>query len=361
MIPLLVDLETEWRGGQNQFLLLLKGLYEHGHAAELIAARGSVLGHRAAKAGICVHHVSRGRFRLPAAAKIRALVSEGRFDLVHVNESHALTAAWLARAHRHVPLIISRRVGYPLKQGRLAKARYFAAHRIIANSQWVAERTAESGGPKEKITVVYEGVGLPSALTMEQKQMARDRWGMTPEQILIGCAGVLSPDKGQEWVIRALPLLQKQFPASRLVLAGGGPDRMRLEGIAREAGVLNSVIFAGFVKEMETVYPALDVFVFPALFEGLGTSLLAAMSYAIPCITYVGCALGEIVEDGRYGLQVEPRNAEKIAEAANRLLSNRAWAERLGLAGRERIAEKFSDEKMTEETVRVYQECMKTS
>jgi len=90
MVPLLVDLEREWRGGQNQFLLLLKGLYERGHAAELLAAKGASLGYRAEKAGICVHYTSRHSLRITAARKVHRLMSDGRFDLVHVNESHAL-------------------------------------------------------------------------------------------------------------------------------------------------------------------------------------------------------------------------------------------------------------------------------
>ncbi|HUL15970.1 MAG TPA: glycosyltransferase family 4 protein [Terriglobales bacterium] len=358
MIPLLVDLETEWRGGQNQFLLLLTGLYEHGHAAELLVSEGSVLGHRAAKAGFCVHHVSRGMLRLPAAKKIRKLMSDGRFDVVHVNESHALTAAWLARAHKRAPLIISRRVGYPLANRKLARARYFAARRIIANSHWVAERAAESGAPKEKITVVYEGVRIPPIPTAEDRERARARWGVSAEQILTGCVGVLSPDKGQEWVIRALRELQREFPACRLVLAGEGPDRARLEGVAREAGVLNSVLFAGFVKDMEAIYQALDLFVFPALYEGLGTSLLAAMSFGIPSITYFGCALGEIVENGVSGIQVEARKPEEIAAAAAKILRDPKWAAALGGAGRKRIEGKFSAEAMVEGTIKIYHEAL---
>ena len=53
MIPLIVDLDTEWRGGQNQALLLLKGLYERGHAAELLTAKGSSLGHRLSQGAVC--------------------------------------------------------------------------------------------------------------------------------------------------------------------------------------------------------------------------------------------------------------------------------------------------------------------
>ncbi len=114
MIPLIIDLETEWRGGQNQALLLLKGLYERGHAAELVAAKGSSLGHRALKANICVHHVSRGMLKVSAAAKIWSTLREGRIELVHANEAHAVTAAWLAGAAAKLPFVISRRVGYPL-------------------------------------------------------------------------------------------------------------------------------------------------------------------------------------------------------------------------------------------------------
>src|SRR6478609_7483619 len=112
--PLLVDLETAWRGGQNQALLLLKGLRDRGHQPELVAATNSALGQRAAAAGIPVHYVSRGFFRLAAALKIRQLLASSRFDLVHANEAHAVSAAWLAGTHKRAPFVIWRRVGYPI-------------------------------------------------------------------------------------------------------------------------------------------------------------------------------------------------------------------------------------------------------
>ena len=354
MIPLLVDLEPEWRGGQNQFYLLLKGLYERGHAAELLAAKGSSLGHRAAKAGICVHYTSRGSLRLKAASAVKALMSDGRFDVVHVNESHALTAAWLARAHRQVPLIISRRVGYPIGQGFFSRARFNAAARIVANSEWVLEQAVASGAPREKLTVIYEGVEIPVAVTPEIRNAARKRWGVRASQQLLGCAGVLLEDKGQEWVIRALGKLRQKFPGCTLLLAGEGAYRPQLESLVKQLNLQDAVIFAGFVRDVESFYQALDVFVFPALFEGLGTSLLAAMAHAIPSVTYFGCALGEIVEDDISGLQVEPRNPDALAEAIRRILSDTNFAERLASSGRQRIGEMFSADRMVDRTLRLY-------
>jgi glycosyltransferase involved in cell wall biosynthesis len=355
MIPLLVDLEREWRGGQNQFLLLLKGLYERGHAAELLAAKGSSLGHRAEKAGICVHYTSR-RSLLTAARKVRALMKDERFDVVHVNEARALSATWLARTHRKAPLLISRRVGFPLGKGYVSRVRFRAASRIIANSNWVAEQAAASGAPKDKLTVVYEGVEIPSLPTAAARHEDRMRWGVREQDRLLGCAGVLLEDKGQEWVIRALAKLQREFPNAKLLLAGEGRDRARLQRLVSELQLQDTVIFAGFVKDVEAFYRAIDIFVFPALFEGLGTSLLAAMAHSVPSVTYFGCALGEIVENGKSGLQVEPRNPDALASAMRKFLSDARFASSIGAQGRCRIQAIFSADRMVEETLRLYRE-----
>jgi L-malate glycosyltransferase len=353
--PLLVDLETAWRGGQNQALLLLKGLHARGHAAELVAAEGSALGERAACEDIPVHFVSRGMLRLLAARKIRALLRTGRFDLLHANEAHAVSAAWLAGAHKCVPLVISRRVGYPIGQSRIARARYLAAARIVANSQWVAEQAAASGAPRDKLTVVYEGAEIPPKFTPEQKQAARKRWGISGDAPLLGCVGVLLPDKGQEWLIRALDEVRKEFPGAKLLLAGDGPGRARLESLAQQLGVAEAVIFAGFVPDVENVYAALNVFLLPSLFEALNNSLLAAMAYEVPSISFNRGALGEIIEDGRSGLLVEPKDVPALTNAALSILRDRTHAAKMGEAARKRVAENFSAQRMIEGTIAVYE------
>jgi len=141
-----------------------------------------------------------------------------------------------------------------------------------------------------------------------------------------------------------------------LLLAGDGLDRARLERIVAGLNLEDAVIFAGFVRTIGAFYRALDVFVFPALFEGLGTSLLAAMAHSVPSVTNFGCALGEVIENGISGLQVEPRNPDALAHALSRILSDREFATSLGTAGRQRIERFFSAERMVEETLRVYRD-----
>jgi len=360
VIPLIVDLEMEWRGGQNQALLLLRGLYERGHAAELVAAHGSSLSHRAKKFGIYVHSVSRGLFRLPAVKVIRSLLAEGRFELVHANEAHAVTATWLALGKKNLPFVISRRVGYPIGKSWIAQARYRGANCIVANSQWVADQAVASGAPKDKIRIVHEGAEIPAQLKVTQRAQARKRWGVAEGAPLLGCVGVLLPDKGQEWLIRALAELRKDFPEVRLILAGDGPCRNELEKLAKELNLSPAVIFAGFVKDIESVYAALDVFLLPSFFEAFNNSLLSAMAYQIPSIAFRLGALAEIIEDGKSGLLVSGPDVDEICGAVKRILSDRNFARMLGEAGRTRVAENFTAEHMVEGMLKVYEEVLET-
>ena len=361
MKVLLVDLETTWRGGQNQALLILKGLRARGHVAELVAAKGSALGGRARESGVTVHYVSRELFRIPAAWQVRGLAASGRFDLVHANEAHAVTAAWLAGAHNYVPFVISRRVGYPIGKSRAARARYEAAVRIIANSHWVAEQAASSGAPGEKLTVVYEGAEIPSRFTEGQRNAARSRWGISGDTPLLGCVGVLLPDKGQEWLIRALAELLRNFPGAKLLLAGDGQGRAKLESLARDLGVADAVLLPGFVKDVASVYAALDVFLLPSFFEALNNSLLAAMAYEIPSIAFNRGALGEIIENEKNGLLVSGPDLPEICCAVTKILRDADYAAKLGGEGRNRVEEKFSAEQMVNGIVRVYQEVLAAS
>jgi len=354
-----VDLELAWRGGQNQALLILKGLLARGHEAELVAAKGSELGARAKTSGVPVHFVSRGMLRIPAALKIHKLLNTGHFEIVHANEAHAVSATWLAGAHRRAQFVISRRVGYPIGKGRIARARYAAAARIVANSNWVAEQAAASGAPREKLTVVHEGVEIPARASKEQRAAARARWGIAGDQPLLGCVGVLLPDKGQEWLIRALAELRKEFPDTKLLLAGDGPCRQQLERLAQELGVKNAVIFAGFVKEVEMAYAALDVFLLPSFFEALNNSLLAAMTYEVPSIAFNRGALGEIIEDGKSGLLVSGPDVNEICNATAKILRDREFARKLGQEGRQRVEQNFSATRMVEGIIRAYEQALK--
>jgi len=351
---LYVDLEPEWRGGQSQALLTLRGVRASGYAAELVAVGGCPLAQRAQAEGIPVHAVGPRARRFQTALLLRRLLAAGRFEVLHANEPHALTAAWLAGAHRRVAVVASRRVAYPLQDNPLALARYRAARRILAISRFVERSVLTSGLPANKVELVYEGVEVPTEPSAKARAAARRRWKVADNEKLLGCVGYLLPEKGQQFLIPALPSLHGHWASCRLLLAGDGSCRPRLEALARELGLETAVIFAGLVEDVSQVYAALDVFVFPSLAEPLGTSLLAAMAYGLPVVAVASGGVPEYVEDRRSGLLVGQPDAGLMAAAVGQLLEDAEFAKHLGLAARETIRQRFSADIMVANTLRVY-------
>jgi len=352
---LVADLERVWRGGQEQALLLMTGLKRRGHCAELVAVRDSAIASRAQAAGIRVHAVADRARRIGAARRLRQLIREKRFDLVYANEAHALTAAWLARAHSHVPLAAARRVAFPLSRSPISLARYRAAARIVAISQAVRSELLAAGLDAKRIEVVPDGVEIPDPIRPEARLRARERWGLPADATVIVNAGALSAEKGHALLIEAFARLQRESGTCRLLIAGDGPLRAHLERQAQEAGLAGAVTFAGFVSDVDSVYRAGDLFVFPSLHEGAGTSLLRAMAFGLPVLALARGGVTEIIEDGRNGILVAKPSAEGLAWAAKGMLGDRELRERLSLAARETVASKYSVDRMLDDTARIFE------
>lgn len=355
---LFADLEREWRGGQSQALLTLLGLRERGDKVELLTAQDSPLAEHAAKGGIVVHQVPRLGLRAWAAAALRGLVAGDGFDLVHLNEPHALAAAWLARAHKRLPLLLSRRIGFPLRKNPVSQALYRALDRFVANSRDVARSLVDSGISEDRISIVNEGVEIPVLPTQEQRNSGRKHWGIKDHEFLFGCVSVFVPEKGQRYLIEALPKVRAAHPEARLILAGDGACRAELQTLAKKVQQSKVVLFPGFVKDVAQVYAALDAFAFPSEFEGLGTALQAAMAYGLPCISTKRGALSEVVDHDRTALVVEPEAGE-IATAMLRLLDDENLRRRLAEAGRREVEERFSAGRMVQNTIDVYEDVLR--
>jgi glycosyltransferase involved in cell wall biosynthesis len=355
---LFVDLEHEWRGGQDQALLALVGFIRAGHAATLVAVEDGALAGRARAQGVEVHGVPARAKRLGATRRLRQLVRQERYDIVHANEPHALTAAWLAGAHRRAALVVSRRIALPLQRNALALARYRAAGRILAVSQFVAASLGNAGLPAHRVEVVYDGVEVLPLPTAREREEARRHWDVPQGEALLGCVGYLLPEKGQRHLVSALALLREDFPGARLLLAGGGACRVELEALAKALKVGSRVIFTGHVEDVQRVYAALDVFVLPSRAEPLGSSLLMAMGCGLPVVALESGGVPEVIVSGRDGLLVNEPRGEKIAGALagamREVLSTPERAAALGAAARKTIEERFSAERMVRETLRTY-------
>ena len=206
--------------------------------------------------------------------------------------------------------------------------------------------------------VVPDGVEIPPTVSAEARQGARERWNIAPAERVLALVASFTAEKGHALLLEAFAELHRgategRRPRCRLLLAGDGPLRGALERQAAALGIANAVIFAGFVAEVGAVYGACDLFVFPSLHEGGGTSLLDAMAQALPVIATATGGIAEIVEDERNGLLADA-TPQSIAAAAARLLGAPELAQRLGVAARETVAARFSACRMVSDSLAVF-------
>jgi glycosyltransferase involved in cell wall biosynthesis len=353
---LVADLERVWRGGQEQAVLLMAGLKRRGHGVELVAVRESAIAMRAQSAGIRVHEVSDGARRIGASRRLRRLIRERRFDLMYANEAHALTAAWLARTHCYVPLVAARRVAFPLSRSAISRARYRAAARILAISEAVCGELLAAGLDAARIVVVPDGVEVPEPISAATRERARKRWGFRADEIAIVNVGALTAEKGHALLIEAFAKLRREMANCKLLIAGEGRLRARLEAQAREAGLGSAIMFGGFVPDVDSVYTAGDLFIFPSLQEGAGSSLLRAMAYGLPVLALAGGGVTEIIEDGGNGILVRQAGPADLAWAAKGILGDKELRERLSGAARETVASRYSADRMIDATARIFEE-----
>lgn len=357
---LIVDLGRDYRGGQHQALLLLKGLRERSQDAELIAVRDLPLALRAKEIGAPVHVVDPKRRRSTAALTIRKLVRERLVDLVHANEPHALSSAWLARAHHAVPLVVSRRVALPLSIGYFSIARYRAATRIVAVSHFVEQSVIQSGLSRDRVSVIHDGVEIPPEISRAQRENARDKVGIPQGIPCIGNIAAFVPEKGHALLLESFVKLRAEFPECRLLLRGEGPELSSLKSLAQKLNVGGAVKFLHPSFDVEAMFAAMDIFAFPSHEEPLGSALLAAMAHALPVVGIARGGIPEAVDDANNGVLVKNLDPIVFSSAIARLLERPDEAMRMGRAAREAAIARFSANRMVEETLRLYERLIAT-
>jgi len=350
-----VDLRPEWRGGQYQAWLLLRGLQARGYGVELVTVAGSALGARAAHSRMPVHEVSAPFVRLRAANCLRRLTRAATYSVVHAHEAHAHTVLWWADLPPTMVRVVSRRVLFPPRTNWLSRRKYrHGLDHYIAVSEQVRKSLATDAFARAHVSVVYDGVELPTLPTPEQRRAARARFGLESDVVALGCLGTLEPGKGHLQAIEAMPIIRQSIPA-HLLLVGEGPLRSQLRGRIEALRLAAVVQMLGRVAALEEFFAATDIFLFPAVAEGLGTALLLAMAHQLPVIALAGTAAAEVIEDGESGRLILSRHPETIAGAVVYLARHRDLAAQLAAKARTTIAHKFTADHMVEQTLQVYQ------
>jgi glycosyltransferase involved in cell wall biosynthesis len=249
--------------------------------------------------------------------------------------------------------------------------------RLVAVSRAIVAKLEREGrdmpgGPP--IELVYNGVDLSVYDRTEACCTLPEEYGFDPGSPLVGCVARLEPEKGQATLLEAWPQVLQRVPEARLLIVGEGSQREALEAQARELGILGGdcdgaacvgtrgarpgamVVFTGRRDDVPSVTAALDVAVLPSYREALGLVVLEAMALSRPVVASAVGGIPEMIDDGRTGLLVPPREPAALASAISRLLLDHPFADMIARAGHDEANARFCIQLMVREIERLYEE-----
>jgi glycosyltransferase involved in cell wall biosynthesis len=349
-----VDTERGWRGGERQALWLAGELDRRGYGSIVAARRGEPLSTRAIEAGLSVVDCSPLSEIDPRAAwHLRRAIHHHRIDVVHAHTAHAVAVAGLGTLGTNVPLVVSRRVDFPLRTNAGTRWKYGRASAVIAISHAVARVLATSGIAADRIVVVPDGVDVGRVVAPTTPE-ALASLGVSGHGPLIVQVAQLVGHKDPLTFVRAMARVLELVPDAHGLLVGDGPLRADVEREIRQLGLASNVHLAGYRTDADALLAAADVACLSSREEGMGSVLLDALAFGLPVAATRAGGIPEVIVDQACGLLADVENPVALGDAIVRLVRDDALRARVRANARPR-ANEFSVERMTDRTIAVYE------
>jgi len=215
---------------------------------------------------------------------------------------------------------------------------------VVAVSETVKKDVSTYDGLSEdRVRVIYNGIDTDRFFNLNGS-LIRSKLGISSEAHVIGTVGRLTLQKGQKYLIDAVSALREKIPQILLLIVGDGPMRGELENHIRALGVDKNTILLGTRRDIPQLLSAMDIFVLPSIWEGLGTALIEAMAAGKAIIASDIPPIREIINTEKIGILVPARNSSAITSSIEFLLVNKTFAVTLGNNAQERA---FSDFNIT--------------
>ena len=234
--------------------------------------------------------------------------------------------------------------------------------RVIAVSDAVQRDLISRPGigvPAAKIRVIPNGLDFQRLDASATDPALRSRLGLPPRGALVATVANFVAVKGHRWLVAAIPAVRAAVPDATFVLYGSGPGEDAVRHLVARAGVGASVVYADARTASALDVIALsDVVVVPSVSEGFGLVVLEALAAGKPVVATAVGGITEIVDDGRTGILVAPRDPVALAKAIVAVIRDPVLARTLGDAGRTSARAGFPAERMVRAVEDLYVEAM---
>jgi glycosyltransferase involved in cell wall biosynthesis len=270
--------------------------------------------------------------------------------VVHSSDLYSNIFFLPAAAAAGVPVRVGSRreiaAGKSLVQIAMQRAAYACAHTIVANAEAVATRLRREGVTRTRISIIPNGLDL-SAYSPRL---------LPPTLRRVAMVANLRPGKGHDTLVDAAAILLRRFPDARFDLIGDGDERARLEQLMASRGIAGAFTFAGHVENVAQRLQQADMFTLPSESEAFPNAVLEAMASRLPVVATDVGGIRELVQHGRTGLLVPPRNPLALANAIGRLMATPADARAFAANGRSLVEARYSFDRMVTAMDQLYEQ-----
>lgn len=359
MTILHVSTPATWRGGEQQVAYLAMALQSKGIEQVVLCPIGSMLSARMMEASVPVATFEkRGFMDLQLAGKIFRLSKGKHFDIIHCHDSHAHSAAVLTAAHYGIstPIIVSRRVDFPVSYNPLSRWKYNhpAVKKIICVSDTIRTITAPAIKDLSKLTVVHSGIDLSKYSHVSKERILISELGLDPNTKLVGNLSALADHKDYPTYLRTAAEVIKADPTIHFIIAGQGPEEKRIRKMISTLHLESNIHMLGFRNDIVDVMKSLDLFLITSKTEGLGTIVLEAFAAGVPVVATRAGGIPEMVEDTVTGLLAEPGDIASLKNATLRILRDPILKNTFVQNALTRVQD-FSYQNTAEKTLEIYE------
>ncbi len=344
-----INLARGFRGGERQTMLLIETLAKYKLQQYLIARADSPLHEKlSAVPGLTLCPITK--------PYVKCLMDIKRIqpDLVHAHDGKGSKIALLAKWINKVPYVMTRRISKRSSNSWFTKMVYKKALSVVALSKAVKDSVL-SRVPGIDIVIIPS---MYASLDVNQTKLEQLKQQYSKHFIVGHTGALVNPHKGQAVLIDAVKILNKKYQDHiKFLLLGTGKDEALLKKLAE--GVAN-IEFVGFVDDVGTWINLFDLFVFPSLEEGLGSSLLDVMQHNKPIVASGVGGILDVIEHRINGLLVPPGDPLALAQAIEEMYLDESLRRESAAAGLQAL-QRYAPDNVADAYNRLYNEVLAVS
>jgi glycosyltransferase involved in cell wall biosynthesis len=359
---------TGWGGQEIRIFQECQLLLERGHRVSIVCQPGSPLSNKISRFShpdLTYYPLPMKRaFSVPTLFSLMKIIKNARPDLLH---SHSSIDSWLialAGKLLCVPIVRTRHVMIPIRNHLFNRWLYAKApSHILTSGKGIADMVSEQVGVStERITSIPAGVDFRRFNFKISGNKIRKELGVSPHQPLIGKIAVIRGWKGYDYFVDSAPLVLEKIPDARFIIVGSGPGYESICARVKNHGLEKHIFVLGHREDIPEIMAALDIHCV-ASFAVEGTTQVIPQAFAMktPVVSARTVSIPPILGNGEWGILVEPKNINDMANGIMKLLNDRKLAQAMSEKAYDFCKKELSIDKMMDRTISVYQKTLGSS